>query len=260
MYFEPWLWYDGDQHGGFDYYVWDSIIVNRMSRPAPVTIRFWGDYTPVDGSGTVYAQFRNDSSATINGFVILVITEDSLFYPAPNGNMWHSHVPRDYLPDHNGTPVSIPPGDSVTVSQAFTIDARWNDNMCEILAWVQDTVMQADSTYEIWQGGIVPVTELGVAEQEPGLRALPVLAAAPNPCFDRTCFSIALAAGSEYTISMYDISGCAVRNFHGRTQTEIEQVVWDRTDMRGTRVPAGIYFYRLVSYGICEGGKIIVGK
>jgi hypothetical protein len=258
MYFEPWLWYDGDQHGGFDYFSWEAMITSRMSEPSPVTIRFWGDYTPTDGSGTVYAQFRNDSTATINGFVILVITEDSVFYPAPNGNMWHSNIPRDYLPDHNGIPISIPAGDSVVVSQSFTIDAVWNDAMCEILTWVQDTVMQADSTYEIWQGGLVPVTQLSVEERVNRGIAAAIISAAPNPCYDHAAFSIALPVGSDYTITIFDISGRPVSYLHGTARQAYEQQVWDCTDVHGAHVASGIYFYQLASPSVTARGKVVV--
>jgi len=258
MYFEPWLWYDGDQHGGFDFYMWESMITTRMNEPAPVTIRFWGDYTPTDGSGTVYVQFRNDSSATISGNALIVITEDSLYYNAPNGRDWHCHVPRDYLPDHIGTSISIPAGDSAVVSQAFTIDAAWNENMCKILAWVQDGVMQTDSTYEIWQGSMVNVTELAVEEQHEKTAPQNKVNVHPNPCTNYLNFTFGLPFGTGYSITLYDISGRSVRQFNGHIQDETEMVVWDRTDFQGIPVNAGIYFYRFQGADVRMTGKIVV--
>lgn len=258
MYFEPWLWFDGDQHGGFDFYMWESMVASRMNDPAPVTIRFWGDYTPTDGSGTVYVQFRNDSTAAINGNAFIAITEDSLFYPAPNGRDWHCHVPRDYLPDHMGTSVSIPAGDSVVVSQAFTIDGAWNENMCKILAWVQDGSMQADSTYEIWQGGLVNVLELGVAEQEGYNAVFDFVRTYPNPCKSSLHFSFSLPVGTAYSITFYDITGRKVNTLSGHARRELETILWDREGNHGMPIHAGVYFYSFTSSVISTTGKIVV--
>lgn len=258
MYFEPWLWYDGDQHGGFDYYSWESMITSQMDLPSPVTIRFWGDYTPTEGSGTVYAQYRNDSTATINGCAVLLITEDSLFYAAPNGLMWHNNIPRDYLPDHNGTLISIPPGDSVVVSQSFTIDALWNENMCRIIAYVQDTVMQADSTFEVWQGGMVNVLELAVAERGERSIAQNMIQTFPNPCDDILHFAFSLPERTAYAITLYDAGGRLIKNLHGQVHTGNVQLVWDRTDSNGDPVSPGVYFYRFVSAHSNATGKIVI--
>ena len=199
MYFVPWLWYDGNQHGGYNYGIWEGFVVTRMALPAPVTMAMWGDYTSATGQGTVNVYLQNDSAATIDGRVIVVITEDSLFYAAPNGVNWHNHVPRDYLPDYNGTTVSISPGNYSIVTLPFTIDHAWNDNFCTILAWIQNDNMQADSTKEIWQGAMKKVTELGVAETELKT-AHSKLSVKPLPCHDRVTFSFDMVDNTEFKI------------------------------------------------------------
>jgi hypothetical protein len=258
MYFEPWLWYDGDQHGGFDFYMWEAMITARMNEPAPVTIRFWGDYTPTDGSGTAYVQFRNDSTTTISGNAIIVITEDSLFYPAPNGQDWHCHVPRDYLPDPAGSAISIPAGDSAVVSQAFTIDAAWNENYCTIVAWIQDDQMQADSTYEIWQGGMVPVTELGIDEYEVHEAVAPAIICQPNPGSGRISFTYALPAGTPYTVTIYSVTGQVVTQLEGTASTESGYEIWYCNDAQGTPVASGVYLYTFTSSTVRATGKVVV--
>jgi hypothetical protein len=95
-----------------------------MNQASPVTITMWGNYNPDGDTGTVYAQFRNDSVATIDGCVICTITEDSIYYFTPYIE-WHNQILRDYLPDHDGVIVSIPPGDSVILNQPFTIEQNW---------------------------------------------------------------------------------------------------------------------------------------
>jgi len=169
-YYEPphiygWLYYDGDRHGFTNYATWRDKIVARMAVPAPVTVTMWGDYTPFDGSGTVHVQFRNDSTQALTGRVIMVVTEDSLYYVGPNLDTIHNYVARDYLPDENGSVITIDPGDSVTIIQPFIIDSSWVERSCRIVAWFQNDSAYADSTREVWQGGVATIGELiGVVE------------------------------------------------------------------------------------------------
>lgn len=257
MYFEPWLWYDGDQHGGFDYMLWESMITGRMAMDAPVTISMWGDYTPSTGEGTVNVYLQNDSSAAIDGRVVVVITEDSLYYVAPNGVEWHNHVPRDYLPDHNGTLVSIPAGDYAIVTEPFTIDPAWNDNYCTILAWIQDDTMQVDSTKEIWQGAMKKVTGLGIEETYIE-GASSQFSLSPNPCCDRVEFAINLPAGTEYRVRIYDILGRQVRGLVGVSIGKHMIVEWDLSTNNGKKVGTGVYLYEFVTDAIRTSGKIVV--
>lgn len=257
MYMPPWLWYDGDKHGGFDFTLWDSMIVIRMNQPAPVTITMWGSYTPADGSGTIYAQFRNDSTATLNGRVLFVVTEDSIYYHTTYID-WHNHVPRDYLPDHNGTIVSIPTGDSITVSQPFTIQPGWDVNRCQILTWIQDTIMQADSTIEIWQGDMIDVTELGIEEENTEYISNRKVFSIPNPCVDATAFSFNLPAGIAYQIEIFDVLGRHVRTLNGISSENQESVKWNCRDDAGFMVGTGVYLYQFKSNIINTGGKLVV--
>ncbi|MGB3340043.1 MAG: Omp28-related outer membrane protein [bacterium] len=257
MYFVPWLWYDGNQHGGFDHMVWEALITSRMAMPAPVTIAMWGDYTPGTGQGTVNVYLQNDSTATINGRVIIVITEDSLFYMAPNGINWHNHVPRDYLPDHNGIMVSIPASGYEVVTQPFTVNSLWNDNYCTILAWIQNDSMQVDSTKEIWQGAMKKVTELGIEETDINA-AINQFSLSPNPCRDRVEFAIDLPSGIEYRVNIYDILGRQVRGLMGVSTGKHTIVEWDLNANNGKKTGAGVYLYEFISSEKRTSGKIII--
>jgi hypothetical protein len=205
---------------------WEAFIVNRMNEPSPVTITMWGNYIPSLGTGMIYAKFRNDSTSTIDGRIFFVITEDSVFYEAPSGDDWHNHVPRDYLPDQNGELVTILPGDSVIISRNFTIQSGWDDDMCDIAAWVQNDIMQADSTKGIWQGGIKKVTDLIVGIEENGFEAASYqyVSPMPNPCVNKTSFAFRLPKGTEYQIDLYDVSGRQVRRLRGISSGNQESV------------------------------------
>jgi len=259
VYVVPWLYFDGNKHGTSLYSAWESIIVERMDQPAPVTITMWGNYTQARGSGTIYARFRNDSTEAIVGRVIFVITEDSIYYEAWNGDNWHNHVARDYLPTQYGEIVNISAGDSVDVSQPFTIHAGWNTDRCNIITWIQNDVMQLDSTKEIWQGGIMKVTELAGIETESISDHLPsMVTTIPNPCTEGTAFLFYLPQGVEYSITLFDVMGRQIRRLHGVSYGYQESVKWDRKDDKGGTVNAGIYLYRFASPVLNTTGKLVV--
>jgi len=258
-YATPWLWYDGNHHGSYTYATWRSKIVSRMNQPSPVTLSMWGYYSFARGSGTIYAKFRNDSTATLRGRVIWVITEDSLYFVGPNGDAWHNHVARDYLPTQNGQSVIIAPGDSVTLNQPFTIQSGWNASRCKVLTWIQDTVMKPDSTKQIWQGGIKKISELiGVEEEIGGKIPRLVINPIPNPCIDGTKFNFNLSKGIEYRIEIFDVTGRKIKTLSGTASGSHESINWNRRDDKGALVGSGVYLYRFESKEIKATGKIAV--
>ncbi|UCC11181.1 MAG: Omp28-related outer membrane protein [candidate division WOR-3 bacterium] len=259
-YATPWLWIDGDKDGAYIYSQWNTMITQRMAEPAPVTATVWGEYFPATYTGTINAQFRNDSSEAISGRAMFCITEDSLYYPAGNGDQWHNHVARDYLPDYMGESVSIPAGDSITVSQAFTVNPSWNTVKLNFVAWIQDASMQPDSTIEIWQGGKLPFADLTVGIEEYGNEETSIsrIAPVPNPCVNGTRFAFTLSAGESYRILFYDVSGRQVRTIHGVGSGSEQTATWDLKNDMGTKVSAGVYLYRFESAETSTSGKVIV--
>lgn len=258
-YATPWLWYDGNPHGSFQYSLWETKIVERMNDPAPVTITMWGYYEINADTGRVYAQFRNDSTDAITGRVIFVITEDSLYYSGPNGDVWHNHVARDYLPTQNGQIVSIPAGDSVTIDQPFSFAANWLRYRCEFVTWIQNDSMTADSVKEIWQGGILKATALtGVEEEKTEEIISEKVTVKPNPCVMSTSFTFSLPSGEDYSINIYDVLGRHVRTLQSIANGGKESAQWDLKNNKGSLVGAGVYFYCFESKTISISGKVVV--
>ena len=258
----PWLFIDGDKgiaDSGYVYSKWRSWINTEMNRPSPFTCRTWGNYSLTDGSGTVYARFRNDSTATITGRIRFIITEDSLYYLGPNGDAWHNHVARDFLPDTSGTAFTLAPGDSVTTSRAFTISAGWNQSRCKIITWVQSATMLADSTRDVWQSGIQNVMDMYVdVEEQDQISLRPSIIATPKPCVGRTELRFTLYRNTPYVIEIFDVLGRAVTYFQGVARGGSESVIWNADRSDGTKVNPGVYFYRIESKRLNTGGKIIL--
>lgn len=150
--YTPDCYIDGVQTAGG----YETAIVNRMNQPSPITQTMWGMYMPNRGDGTIYAQFRNDSTASISASIYFVIVEDSCYYVAPNGDQWHNDVARDYMPSEVGEAVTIAPGDSITLSRTFNVPVTWNEDNCLIYAWIQ----LETGNREVFQVGIVNLPDL----------------------------------------------------------------------------------------------------
>jgi len=257
-YYTPYLWFDGDK-GTTGYNSWNDSIQNRMLLDAPVTITMWGDWIPAQSTGTIYAQFRNDTTVAINGLAYFVVTEDSIFQPTPNGDQWHNHVARDYLPTQTGESISIPSGDSIILSRSFALGTAWNQDMIEFVAWIQNPTMNpADSAKEIWQGGMLNIADLGIDEYGNSNIAGMNITPTPNPCVNSTRFSFTLPTGERYQINFYDITGRRVRILNGIASGNEQTVEWNLRNDNDARVSAGVYLYRLESNNINVTGKVIV--
>lgn len=218
-----------------------------------------GNYSTVGDTGMVQVKIRNDSTATINGRVLIVITEDSLVYPAPNGVSIHHHVPRDYLPDDSGTTVAVAPGDSVVVTQTIVTDSTWVDRHLNLLAWIQNDVMQPDSTKEIWQGAVVKLVEIGIVEkrEQPASGYLQIHAQ-PNPCVRRTDFIFNLIPGKNYTLRIFDLTGREIRKFTGIGNGQTQRMGWNLKDQAGVQLGSGVYLYRFETKDQVRFGKLII--
>jgi hypothetical protein len=253
----PWLWYDGNPHGGWIDSTWHAKIDSRLNVAAPVTIAMWGTYNSGSGSGTIYARYRNDSTAAITARSIFVVTEDSIFYAGTNGDSWHNHVARDYLPDQNGQTVTIPAGDSVTISRGFIIQSDWNANRCQILTWLQNDNLLPDSTKPIYQGAIKKVSDL-VAVDESSIFRLraPCIRVYPNPAHRQVNFDLDQPAGSDYSILVFDPTGRQIISFSGQLKTNHETFTW----MLDQKMNDGVYFLKFRSKFDNYLGKIIITK
>jgi hypothetical protein len=79
----------------------------------------------------------------------------------------------------------------------------------------------------------------------------------PNPFNPSTSFSLALAAGSNVQLDIYDITGRKVRALVStRLEAGYHNIVWDGRNDRGGDVSSGIYFARLTSAEYCNTIKM----
>jgi len=251
-YYTPWLYCDGGSSGS-TYANWRNTITTKINRPAPMTQTMWGTYNSVNRTGTIYAKYRNDSTATIIARIYFVITEDSCYYAGSNGDPWHNHVARDYLPTQVGILDTIAPGDSTTQSRTFTLGGSWNVNRCKIISWIQ-----WDALRWVFNGGTIKVSNLTAVEEHDNQPSASGVTLAPNPCVNGTAFRFQVPIGTGYTIRIFDVSGRCVRTMTGISRQSVETSTWNLRADHGDRVNAGVYLYTFESAGLNTSGKIVV--
>ncbi len=88
----------------------------------------------------------------------------------------------------------------------------------------------------------------------PGGRGFGLLAAAPNPARGPMQFAWRLPEAERGELDVVAVTGRRVRRF---AVTGSGSMTWDGRDQAGVRVPAGIYFYRLVSPSVREARKLV---
>lgn len=84
----------------------------------------------------------------------LVLTESEIVYSWQGLNELN-YVCRAMYPNQYGTTVSFSGGNQMIINYTFSIDATWNTQHIELVAFMQD-----ESTKEILQGSMVPIENL----------------------------------------------------------------------------------------------------
>jgi hypothetical protein len=82
----------------------------------------------------------------------------------------------------------------------------------------------------------------------------------PNPFNPSTSFTLCLPEASDYTITIYNITGQAVRSFSGHLEAGWHEMTWDGTNDRGNRVASGSYFLNAQAGAFFETIKMILLK
>jgi len=78
----------------------------------------------------------------------------------------------------------------------------------------------------------------------------------PNPFARTTAINYELACSGPVALTVHDVSGRLVRRLEaGPRSVGRHDARWDGTDVRGRRVPAGVYFVRLSA-----DGKVMTGR
>ena len=82
----------------------------------------------------------------------------------------------------------------------------------------------------------------------------------PNPFNPTTTIEFALPGASDWTLTIYNINGALVSQFSGSANAGTQQVVWEGTNLDGSPVASGVYFYRLDTNGFTDTKKMLLLK
>jgi len=83
---------------------------------------------------------------------------------------------------------------------------------------------------------------------------------APNPAATTTTIRLELSSteATRAELIIYDISGRRIRTFDVPVRDGAAEVAWDLTSSAGSRVPPGVYIYRVRAGGVTAAKKCVV--
>ena len=81
----------------------------------------------------------------------------------------------------------------------------------------------------------------------------------PNPFNPTTSITFTLPAAQHVRVDIYDAAGRFVRGlFNGSGQVGANHLEWDGTNVAGTRVGSGVYYYKLTTGKVEETRKMVL--
>ena len=123
--------------------------------------------------------------------------------------------------------------------------------------WYADNARSAAFRFQVFGvHGQVPQAPVAVPATSIGAR---LYAGFPNPFTAGTSVRYDLATPSSVSLAVYDVSGRLQKRLDSRTIAVPGSyyVAWDGTDDGGRRVPAGVYFYRLVTAQGVQTARVV---
>jgi hypothetical protein len=101
----------------------------------------------------------------------------------------------------------------------------------------------------------------GVWDPKPGVPPITrLLNAYPNPFLGATTIRYELAGSSPVRIEVFDLEGRLIKLAENSEEKDPgkHEALWDGRDKSGLRVPAGVYFYRLVTSTTAATRKLVL--
>lgn len=96
----------------------------------------------------------------------------------------------------------------------------------------------------------MPGLPIAASEGKDGHKGLMAMTASPNPFNPESRIIYSLPVSGHVNLSVYDLSGRLVKTLvSGEARAGQHTVRWDATNMRGEKVSAGMYLYRLAAQG-----------
>ncbi len=219
---------------------WPTMLQEEMAVPAGFSLNLSGKLDTLAGTGFVVAQIAyHDQLPYSQLYLRAALVEDSLYYPAPNGEDWHHQVMRDMVPDPVGLSLSLSPGEAVTETLHFSVDPSWDWHHCEMVLFVQD-----DGTKHVGQSNRLRLTEMEyVAVEEEATQPLRPTLQVPGLMRGALRFTVAAVQPGTYEVAVYDVAGRRV--WHRTLGVRQAQTL----NLSTPALPSGVYLVRLKVQG-----------
>jgi hypothetical protein len=246
---------------GYSYAQWIYWIMARYEVDSPLEITLEGTYDAENRDGNLHISITATDEINLNGLrVRIALTEDSLYFQAPNGTPWHNYVMRDMIPNPTGAALNISRGEIVEMNQEFSISEDFDSHFCKLIVWVQ-----ADqSDYEVLQAARIDIealSPLGIEDQVQLPDDFGLGQNYPNPFNASTSIAYRLDKPSQVDLAVYDLAGRKVATLvSSNQQAGAHQVIWHGLDDRGESVSSGVYFYKLTADGRSVSNRMTLLK
>lgn len=227
---------------------WEPIEfdLSAYSGSAQVRFRFFSEQTTEDGAGWWIDNVVVDSKETPVRLLSLTAA------PGPDGILIAWKLDPDELPVQVHLDRTDPVG---VVTRLASRTGAAEDSCLDVDADGAGPVTYRLDAVE--RDGTLQV--LGLIEASPQPPARLRLAADPNPTRGETSLGFALPADGPYTLELFDHAGRPVRRLNDRAGTAGEvRLTWDGRSDRGDRLPAGIYFARLVQRHAVAISRVVI--
>lgn len=244
--YAPRMFIDGFVDGTSNYPSWPGAIEPRFLDPSPISITLTGTRTgsTLDLNARIYAESPVNSS---NWRLHWVVVESELSYPQNSGSGYvpfvHHAVHRNMYPDANGSAISITQGQTVDVPRSITLNSAWVAENCKVIVFVQDNGNRKVQNAEVLE--VATLTSVGPGgEETPAAFAL--AQNFPNPFNPTTTILYDVTEASFVSIKVVNTLGQEVKTLvAGEVTPGFHRVEWDGTDINGSDVPSGVYFYTM---------------
>ena len=234
---------------GYTYSQWIYRIMAHYDIDAPLDISLAGTIDQASGEGSLHIRIAATDEISWNGLKLrIALVEDSLYFQAPNGTLWHNQTMRDLIPNATGIALEIAEGETVEMDQEFWIPDAYDTHFCRFVVWVQadQSAREVLQTARINADDLIPA--VGIDEQVSVPESFGLGQNYPNPFNASTSISYRLMKAGQVDLAIYDLAGRKVATLvSSQQEAGAHQVIWLGLDDRGESVSSGVYFYKLTA-------------
>ena len=222
---------------------YEPVIWNRSTIESPFELTLNGSFDETTRTGEVTATIYAELDPGLTNIRLrIALIENEIYYPAPNGAVWHHQTFRDMIPNTYGQPFSISQGETLVYSFDIEAPSPLVLENCQLVAFIQ-----CDANREVLQGARSDLLGL-VSSVDEDIDLPEVFGLSqnyPNPFNADTQIGF-ISEGGDVKLEVYDLTGALVKTLvDGSLDAGNHSIIWDGSDNNGNLISSGVYFYKL---------------